>query len=468
MSFPREFSRSFSIEDQRAFAKLSGDSNPLHIDPVAARRLLFGQVAVHGIHILLWALDCISAGSPKFGTLAKLRVQFDAPLALGKRLDLSWDDSGGSLKARAHCVGETVLRLSASFGSEAPKSWQGRADLDPLECADPEIKQLATLRGGTRLALPPSWNLLFPSLSIGFSPFQVAVLLASTRIVGMMCPGLHSIFSGLSFQFDPQSGPIDSMTYTVQRFDQRVSLLDIDVQSGGAQGTLHAFRRPVPVSQPGFERLAGSVAPSEFRRQKALVVGGSRGLGEITAKLLALGGADVTLTYAAGEVEAGKIVAEGHALGLHLKARHFDVHTPHLAELGYGFTHVYYFPTPRIPVGKARNFDSERFALLLDFYVTCLARTAQWLSRRVEPGCKLWIPSTVFLNEEGSEFPEYVAAKACAEAMCSQLSKSMPEMKFLSTRLPRLASDQTQSLMGLELADSVAVMLPTLRGLSSR
>ena len=46
MSTPREFSRSFSIEDQRAFAKLSGDSNPLHIDPVAARRLMFGQVAV--------------------------------------------------------------------------------------------------------------------------------------------------------------------------------------------------------------------------------------------------------------------------------------------------------------------------------------------------------------------------------------------------------------------------------------
>ena len=215
MSPPREFSRSFSIEDQRAFVRLSGDSNPLHIDPVAARRLMFGQVAVHGIHILLWALDCMSAGSPNFGALAKLRVQFDAPLALGKRLDLSWDDSGGSLKARAHCVGETVLRLSASFGGEAPKSWQGRADLDPLECADPEIKQLATLRGSTRLALPPSWDQLFPSLSTGFSPFQAAVLLASTRIVGMMCPGLHSIFSGLSFQFDPQSGPIDSMTYTV-------------------------------------------------------------------------------------------------------------------------------------------------------------------------------------------------------------------------------------------------------------
>ena len=49
--------RSFSIADQTAFATLSGDFNPLHIDAVAARRLMFGRPVVHGIHLLLWALD---------------------------------------------------------------------------------------------------------------------------------------------------------------------------------------------------------------------------------------------------------------------------------------------------------------------------------------------------------------------------------------------------------------------------
>jgi acyl dehydratase len=47
----------FTSDDQLAFAKLSGDYNPLHTDPVLARRLLFGRQIVHGLHALLWGAD---------------------------------------------------------------------------------------------------------------------------------------------------------------------------------------------------------------------------------------------------------------------------------------------------------------------------------------------------------------------------------------------------------------------------
>ena len=50
-------SRTFTAQDQSALAQLSGDYNPLHLDPAAARRLGFGSPVVPGIHSLLWALD---------------------------------------------------------------------------------------------------------------------------------------------------------------------------------------------------------------------------------------------------------------------------------------------------------------------------------------------------------------------------------------------------------------------------
>ena len=49
--------RVYKMEDQRRFTELSGDFNPIHLDPLRARRSLFGDVVVHGIHSVLHALD---------------------------------------------------------------------------------------------------------------------------------------------------------------------------------------------------------------------------------------------------------------------------------------------------------------------------------------------------------------------------------------------------------------------------
>ena len=68
--------RRFTLEDQFAFAALSGDSNPLHLDPVAARRTMIGAVVVHGVHLLLWGLDRLAAQRPLHG-FRRLRVNFD-------------------------------------------------------------------------------------------------------------------------------------------------------------------------------------------------------------------------------------------------------------------------------------------------------------------------------------------------------------------------------------------------------
>ena len=80
-------SKIFGTADQLEFASLTGDYNPMHLDPVAARRTSAGAPVVHGIHTLLWLLDNISAHHPEIETVAAVRVRFYKTVYVGDRVE---------------------------------------------------------------------------------------------------------------------------------------------------------------------------------------------------------------------------------------------------------------------------------------------------------------------------------------------------------------------------------------------
>jgi hypothetical protein len=64
------------------------------------------------------------------------------------------------------------------------------------------------------------------------------------------------------------------------------------------------------------------------------------------------------------------------------------------------------------------------------------------LSERVT----LVYPSTIFIDEPEKGFAEYATAKAAGEAVAQGLAASLPGCRVVISRLPRLKTDQTQSL----------------------
>jgi acyl dehydratase len=72
----------FTPADQRAFARLSGDFNPVHQDPVAARRTIAGEPIVHGVHLLLRALEGHFESGRPVSTLA-ISARFEHPAPIG-------------------------------------------------------------------------------------------------------------------------------------------------------------------------------------------------------------------------------------------------------------------------------------------------------------------------------------------------------------------------------------------------
>src|SRR5258705_13699272 len=80
-------SHRYSLSKQRVFAQLSGDHNPIHVEPVAARRTLAGGLTVHGVHLALSALEAalkyLEEVAENDMSLNRMQAYFLKPILVG-------------------------------------------------------------------------------------------------------------------------------------------------------------------------------------------------------------------------------------------------------------------------------------------------------------------------------------------------------------------------------------------------
>ncbi|MEL7173652.1 MAG: SDR family NAD(P)-dependent oxidoreductase, partial [Pseudomonadota bacterium] len=423
-------------------------------------RTLFGEPVVHGLHLVLWALDA-RLGQGALPPLQNIRAGFKSPVLLGRMATLRWEGEA----AEVHCDGTLAAEIMLSpggTGAALPHPAGGPALPVPAPVAQtPET--IGTSSGHLAPALSPDRLVrLFPNLADRADPGFIAALLATTRIVGMECPGLHSLFSELDLDIDGAGATPGGIDWQCSLFHPELRLTEVEVEGAGVSGTLTAFLRPEAVRQLAAADAAdhlqrAGLATGCYAGRHALVVGGSRGLGEAAAKLLAAGGAHVTLTYASGMADAARVVAEIVEAGGRAETLALDATAPPPA-LPDSITHVAYFASPKIRQGAAAGgFDAQLFAAYTAFFVDGFARLASAL-----PRAALLYPSTTFIDTAEPRFAEYAAAKAAGETLCAFLRASNPDRPVSAPRLPRLATDQNAAIVGPKLADPVTLLLEIL------
>ena len=455
------------------FAAVSGDRNPMHLDALLARRTQAGVPVVHGLHLLLWGLDTLARAEPHPAAMRRLKAHFKrfagldetVTLALGARTEASarLDFAAG---------GMTIAQLVVEFGASirAAEEISGDPIPAPAEPRDLAFEAMEGLSGRLAFASPPDEvAAMFPAASAWLGPRRVAALAASTLLVGMVCPGLHSIYGGLTMDACDEPVAEDRLGFRVVATQPRFRSVRMAVAGGGLVGTVESYARTPPAPQASSRDLSALVDAGEFAGGTALVIGGSRGLGEVTAKLLAAGGAKVVIGYRVGVAEAEAVAREIRAAGGQCETIAYDAAQPaerQLAELGDAPTHAYYFATPTIFRAQSALFSRARLNAFLDVYVDGFLDLAQAMRRR-RSDVSLFYPSSVYVAERPRGMLEYAMAKAAGETLCSEMNQAWPPLHVTIERLPRLPTDQTASVFGITLPSPVSCLLPIVRTVQS-
>jgi hypothetical protein len=468
--------RRFGPIDQKRFASASGDYNPVHMDALQARRTQAGAPVVHGINLLLWALDSFAATQPDLPPLRSLRAHFNKLVYLDECVEVELIRQGPTSARLSIAVdGAPRSRITIAFGDKVEDcpGWSASSlELVPFSPVPLNLnfdqmsghagRLLFQMMRGDAMAL-------FSAATNWLGARCIGALAASTHLVGMVCPGLHSFYSELSISACAESVPQNFLAFRVTETDPRFLSVVQEIAGGGLTGTVYSSARRPPAEQAAMESLAGLVEPTEFAGSVALVVGGSRGLGELTAKLIATGGGLVIVTWQAGRDDAERVAQEIRSAGGTCETLAYDARKPaaeQLALLADWPTHAYYFATPAIFRPQSEIFVAERLREFLAIYVDGFWQLSQALRAR-QPRLSLFYPSSVSVNERPKGMTEYTMAKSAGETLCADMNVSLAPLHVTVRRLPRLPTDQTASIVAAETALPIETMLPIIREVQS-
>ncbi len=466
-----------SLEDSVRFAALSGDFNPLHLSPLASRRSPFGSSVVHGAHATLKALLDDSRNQNPEHSLARLAVWFREPIAHNAAIEVvvtSQDEL--SLKMELKDGQKTCQVIAATFSprQDLPVRMLPSRNFDRAEAQNLSLAELDGVNQSTPLRFDETLaKQTFGCSVLSLPAIQIAQLMAISRIVGMECPGLHSTLTQLSMDFQDHDDDAETsepvMHYQAKLVSSMLSKIRLSVQSLGLQANVESLYRPPPIEQPSVKVIAKQISPREFANRQCLVIGGSRGLGEVAAKILAAGGASVGLTYHSGQDDANKVCEEIREAGYDCHYMEWNVldppvHRPPSPD-DWQPDSVFYFATPHIGLTKSNVWQDERFTKFCDYYVRGFVRsveTARNIYHNGDSRLSVFYPSTVLLDTPGLLAAEYAAAKAASESVCEFLG-SLPGVYCYRTRLPRILTDQTNSFVAAAAEDATTVLLSAFR-----
>jgi NAD(P)-dependent dehydrogenase (short-subunit alcohol dehydrogenase family) len=208
--------------------------------------------------------------------------------------------------------------------------------------------------------------------------------------------------------------------------------------------------------------IVARVVARPFAGQRSLVIGGSRGLGEVTAKIIAAGGGHTVITYWESGDDAERIASDIRRAGGQCESLRYDALRPAAAQLqALGAVDcAYYFATPRIFQRKSGLYEPQKLLSFLSYYVDGFYELCTALRQDGTGKLAVFYPSTMAIEQSVSGAAEYAMAKMAGEILANHLNEFGADIAVLCRRLPRILTDQTATVGVAHADNALDAMLP--------
>lgn len=478
--------------DVALFTEASHDRNPLHNDPLYARKSAYGGCIAHGVLSGMAAL--LQSGVLRGREIRSVQMSFEAPLF--PEQEYAWAASvRGSRAVVALKDGpRSLLKARVQLGAEGPQASvperaaeESPAPRDALRTVAAafgvgDLREGKTSAGTYRIgrdafdALSARWS----TADGGGLPVPVAaVLFACSYIVGMEVPGERALFQRLEAEWtgEPSTGTLayEAAVRAVHATTEHVQL-DVrfgDATSGRTVATAQLSALFMPATPPPTAASADVLLPrtGALAGKHAVVVGGSRGLGAALTLSLALQGADVTVTYARSTDSALALAADLEHAPSRREVVQLDATDgegawrlrERLRAEGRGVDVLVLNAAPVLrPMALHPAFAERLGAYVQQSYAMTSTPLLALLPLVEEAGGVVLAISSQFVEDPPPEWPHYVSAKAAVEGLMRAVVSVAPSVRAVIARPPRLQTDLTRIPLGHRQAEPPAVVAARL------
>lgn len=440
----------YKQEDQIEFAKISKDYNDIHLEKNIARKLIFGQQIVHGVNILITALKLLKNYNKKIRVIS---CEFKEPIFLYKKITFFKIENNSSTTILVKSNKE--IKTIISINNDIHNIYKN----DSIKL-DNSKKNKKILINRNKFLVPKNYL----GLKKFFSEVQIKEILSLSFFIGIIYPGKYSLIAGLHIDFRQNLIANSNISFSVIKIDQRINKSIIEFQ-GNIIGNIFAFSYKIPIFK-NIEKLKKKIRPiNTLKNKSSLIIGGSRGLGEITSKILSILGSKIYLTYYMGKIEATKIKDdiqkivknECKIIKLNMLDKKFITKIKDISNIDY----IFYFASPKIL--NSNFFDIKLFNNYKKIYCDNFYKICKTLNSKSKKKIKVFYPSTIFLDYKIKKFREYVKAKSHGEKIVKKINKQFKNINVCSIRLPEMNTSQNISILKRNKIDNEKIMTSIIK-----